>query len=223
MNDISLRGNRKENKQKPPIKQNTSLTKQWITSLLLLLLLLLLPPWRIRLPGMCPFKLINSEMWILQTVCSTPSTGDQPCRKAATYTGQHQHRINGDIHVSSGIPTHDPSIWLGEGNSCPRPCGKCDIMANFRITREWNVCYSAYKHNKSIWNLLKHTQLKRSAITSHSGMKHNFSSNHLLILTSNQDKRTAHIASPWSRISTPLTNHRVNEFFVYYQHHEGMN
>jgi hypothetical protein len=26
----------------------------------------------------------------------TPWTGDQPCRKAATYTGQHKHRRNAD-------------------------------------------------------------------------------------------------------------------------------
>jgi hypothetical protein len=32
-------------------------------------------------------------------------------RKAATYTGQHKQKKNpADIHASSGIRTHDPSV-----------------------------------------------------------------------------------------------------------------
>jgi hypothetical protein len=39
-------------------------------------------------------------------------------RKAAVYTGQHNHRINADIHTSNGIRTHYPSVWAGE-NAVP--------------------------------------------------------------------------------------------------------
>jgi hypothetical protein len=32
------------------------------------------------------------ELWVLETVGKTPWTGDQLCRKAATYTGRHKHK-----------------------------------------------------------------------------------------------------------------------------------
>jgi hypothetical protein len=41
---------------------------------------------------------INLELWILQSVVRIPWTGDQPCHKAATYTGQHKQRRNADRH-----------------------------------------------------------------------------------------------------------------------------
>jgi hypothetical protein len=43
-------------------------------------------------------------------------------------TGQHKHRINAytDIHASSGIRAHDPSIRASEDSSCLRPRGYCD-------------------------------------------------------------------------------------------------
>jgi hypothetical protein len=44
------------------------------------------------------------KLWIKETVGRTPWTSDQPCRKAATYTGQHKYRNERvDIHASSGI------------------------------------------------------------------------------------------------------------------------
>jgi hypothetical protein len=51
----------------------------------------------IRPSDLFPIR-INQELWSLQTVGRTPWTGDQPCRKAATYTGQHKYRINADRH-----------------------------------------------------------------------------------------------------------------------------
>jgi hypothetical protein len=43
-------------------------------------------------------------------------------------TEQHKHRINShtDSHASSGIRTHDPSVWAGEASSCLRPHAHCD-------------------------------------------------------------------------------------------------
>jgi hypothetical protein len=49
-------------------------------------------------------------------------------RKAATYTGQHKHRINADIHAHSGIRTHDPSVRAEEDISCLRPRGHRDRL-----------------------------------------------------------------------------------------------
>jgi hypothetical protein len=45
------------------------------------------------------------------------------------HTEQHKHRINAhtDIHVFSGIQTHDPSVRACEDSSCLRPrcyCGR---------------------------------------------------------------------------------------------------
>jgi hypothetical protein len=39
---------------------------------------------------------------------------------------QHKHSINTDIHVSSGVRTHDPSVRAGEDSSWLRPRGHCD-------------------------------------------------------------------------------------------------
>jgi hypothetical protein len=44
-----------------------------------------------RTSGLLPFKIIL-ELWILQTVVRTPWTDDQPCRKAATYTGRNKRK-----------------------------------------------------------------------------------------------------------------------------------
>jgi hypothetical protein len=87
--------------------------------------LLLLLPWQIRPFGLLTFR-INFELRIKLAVGRTSWTGDQPCRKAATYTGQHKHRINADIHVSSGIRTNHLSVSVGEDISCFRPCDHCD-------------------------------------------------------------------------------------------------
>jgi hypothetical protein len=38
--------------------------------------------------------------------------------KADIYTGQHKHRIKRNIHVSSGIRTHDPSDCAGGDSEC---------------------------------------------------------------------------------------------------------
>jgi hypothetical protein len=43
--------------------------------------------------------------------------------KASTYT---QNNTNTDIHVLSGIQTHDRSVGTCEDGSCPRPRGHCD-------------------------------------------------------------------------------------------------
>jgi hypothetical protein len=49
----------------------------------------------------------------LYTVGRSLWTGDQPVGKPLPrYTGQHKHSMNAhtDIHILSGIRTHDPSV-----------------------------------------------------------------------------------------------------------------
>jgi hypothetical protein len=46
-------------------------------------------------------------------------------RKAVTYT---QNNTNTDIHASSGIRNHDPSVQAGEDSSYLRPRGHCDRL-----------------------------------------------------------------------------------------------
>jgi hypothetical protein len=51
------------------------------------------------------------------------------------HTEQHKHRINThntNIHASSGILTHDPSVRASEESSCLRPRGYCDRLASER-------------------------------------------------------------------------------------------
>jgi hypothetical protein len=56
--------------------------------------------------------------------------GISPSQDLYLYTEQHKHKINAhtDIHVSSGIPTHNPSVRAGENISCLRPHGHCDRL-----------------------------------------------------------------------------------------------
>jgi hypothetical protein len=68
-------------------------------------LLLLLLFWRLHLLPLVLGHLACSHselIWNYEsdiaTVGRTPRTGDQPSRKAATYTGQHKHRTNTKIH-----------------------------------------------------------------------------------------------------------------------------
>jgi hypothetical protein len=56
---------------------------------------------------------------ILFTVCRTPWTGDQlVARPLPTHRTAQTHT---DMHASSGIRTHDPSVRAGEDSSCLRP------------------------------------------------------------------------------------------------------
>jgi hypothetical protein len=52
-----------------------------------------------------------------------------PSRGVYLHTEQHKHKIkahNTDIHVLSGILTHDPSVRSSEDSSCLRHRGHCD-------------------------------------------------------------------------------------------------
>jgi cytidine deaminase len=58
--------------------------------------------------------------------------GGSARRKAATYTQNNTNTeyMHTDIHVSSGIQTHNLSVQVGEDSSCLRPCGHCDQQLN---------------------------------------------------------------------------------------------
>jgi hypothetical protein len=62
--------------------------------------------------------------------------GESAWRKAATYTGQHKHRIKADksIHALSGIRTHDPRVRASEDNSCLRRRGHCNRQTKNKCT-----------------------------------------------------------------------------------------
>jgi hypothetical protein len=50
-----------------------------------------------------------------------------PLQGRYVHTKQHKHKINSQRHhASSGIRTHDPSVWAGEDSSCIRPHGYWD-------------------------------------------------------------------------------------------------
>jgi hypothetical protein len=51
------------------------------------------------------------------------------CPSQNLHTEQQEHRINvhnTDVHVSSGIRAHDPSVRASEDSSCLSPLGHCD-------------------------------------------------------------------------------------------------
>jgi hypothetical protein len=55
---------------------------------------------------------------ILYTVGRLLGRGISPSQGHYLHTGQHKHRINANIHTSSGIRTQDPSVWAGKDSSC---------------------------------------------------------------------------------------------------------
>jgi hypothetical protein len=56
--------------------------------------------------------------------------GGSAHRKATTCAedSTNTEKTHTDIHASSGIWTHDPSVWAGEDSSCLRPLGHCDWL-----------------------------------------------------------------------------------------------
>jgi hypothetical protein len=48
-------------------------------------------------------------------------------RRISPPQGRYLHT---DIHASSGIRTHDPSVWAGEESLCLRPCDRCDRFSS---------------------------------------------------------------------------------------------
>jgi hypothetical protein len=62
---------------------------------------------------------------ILYTPGRNPWTWDQPvARPLPTHRTKQNNRT--DIHTSSGIRTHDPSVSADEDGSCLRPRSHCD-------------------------------------------------------------------------------------------------
>jgi hypothetical protein len=67
-----------------------------------------------------------SQFLDLYTVGRTPWTGDQAVwRPLPTHRTTQTQNKHTDIHASSRIRTHDPSVREGEDSSCLRPCGHC--------------------------------------------------------------------------------------------------
>jgi hypothetical protein len=75
---------------------------------------------------------------ILYTVGRTPWTGDQPVAGLLpAHTGQQKHRINHtDIHASSEIRTHDPSVRANKVHALDRAT---------TVTGDLNIYYRKLK------------------------------------------------------------------------------
>jgi hypothetical protein len=70
-------------------------------------------------------RFVSLQFLNLRQSVGLPGRGISARRKAATYTGQHKHRINANIHSLSRIRTHDPNVRAGENISCLKPRGHC--------------------------------------------------------------------------------------------------
>jgi hypothetical protein len=85
--------------------------------------------------GLFPLQSNWNYVSYRQSVGLLGRVNDQPCRKAATYIGQHTKVTRTDFHASSGIRNHDPNVWAYKDISRLRPHGHFDrniyyIMAN---------------------------------------------------------------------------------------------
>jgi hypothetical protein len=59
-----------------------------------------------------------------------------PSQGRYLHTEQHNREyIHTDIHASSGIRTHDPSVWAGKDGSWLTPRGHCERQ-QYQITKE---------------------------------------------------------------------------------------
>jgi hypothetical protein len=65
--------------------------------------------------------------------------GGSPRRKSGTYTGRHEHRKNVDIHASSGIRNHDPSVRTSENMLYLRSRGRCDRVGYWVMSRKYEA------------------------------------------------------------------------------------
>jgi hypothetical protein len=87
--------------------------------------------------------------------------GTSDHRKAATYTQNNVNTIQThiDIHASSGIPTHDPSVRSSEGRACLRPRGHYDrrshhlsseiqMKTGLNVLDEWVAPWSLYRDSE---------------------------------------------------------------------------
>jgi hypothetical protein len=66
------------------------------------------------------FSLLILESWY------DSLDGESVHHKAATYTGEHKHRINANIHALSGIRINGLSVRAGEDISDLKPHDHCD-------------------------------------------------------------------------------------------------
>jgi hypothetical protein len=96
------------------------------STITMLLLLWLYSP----LLGFCHFF---SASWSYTKSVGVLARGMNPSQGLYLHTGQHKHRINAhntDIHVLSGILTHDSSVRESEESSYIRQRGRCDRHYN---------------------------------------------------------------------------------------------
>jgi hypothetical protein len=80
------------------------------------------------------------------TVGRTPWTGDQlfSMPLPTNRTTQPQNKTLADIHASSGIRAHDPSVLAGEDSSCFRLRSRCDrhgmnMVGEFKERDSWLI------------------------------------------------------------------------------------
>jgi hypothetical protein len=132
----------------------------------------LLLPWRNWLYSLFPFW-INPDITYLVNSRQDSLDGRSARHKAPTYR-QHKHRTQTDIHASSGIRTHDPSVWAGEDISCLRPRGhshRIDFPVNFIKSGSWEWALCRYLDTLNTTREFVSLQNK-SQNTSHLGYLH---------------------------------------------------
>jgi hypothetical protein len=87
------------------------------------------PPYsstfRIRPSDLLPLGM-NLDLWILQRVVGLLGRRISQLQGRYLHAEQHREETRTDIHASSEIRTHDPTVRAGEDSSCLRQRGHCD-------------------------------------------------------------------------------------------------
>jgi hypothetical protein len=104
---------------------------------------LLLPLWSIGHPWNALF---HFSFLILRQSVGLLGRGISPSQGRYLY----KHRINTNIHASSEIRTHDPSVPEGEDSSCLRPRGHC-VRQDVALAKSRYYFTNSMKDSRKPW------------------------------------------------------------------------
>jgi hypothetical protein len=103
--------------------------------------------------ALCWALIAFSVTWSFTQSVRLLGRGISPSQGRYLYSTTQIEYTHTDIHASSGIRTHDPSIWAGEDNSCSRPRGHCDWLQvyihfytnNAQVDENWNESEDTFR------------------------------------------------------------------------------
>jgi hypothetical protein len=106
-----------------------------------------------------------SVSWPFTQSVGLHGRGISPSQGRYLHTGHRKHRINANIHASSGNRTHDASVWAGDDISYLRPRGHCDrhVETIYRPFRIFFTQHDAWLYKQSA--TLRSPKMPRDTLT----------------------------------------------------------